>query len=207
MSEIDRWIARSGDGVERPADLDARLNGCDWPETGESMIGLKRLDNLQACLVDIVGRGLAGDVVEPACGGAEPPSSCAPSCTRSVMNAAVWVADSFQGLPPPDPLAYPADAGDLYCTYSQSGGEYHGIERLYRVMQRKLFTTHKVNLIGTRELGCFFAERLDGDRDGILQFDKRGMLQPRPWLSLEPMDWHLFNELVLPQERWCHGLP
>jgi hypothetical protein len=88
-----------------------------------------------------------------------------------------------------------------------ASGEYHGIERLYRVMQRKLFTTHKVNLIGTRELGCFFAERLDGDRDGILQFDKRGMLQPRPWLSLEPMDWHLFNEFVLPQERWCHGLP
>ena len=87
-------------------------------------------------------------------------------------------------------------------------GEYHGIERFYRVMQRKLFTTHKVNLIGSRELGCFFAERLDGDRDGILQYDKRGMLQPRPWLSLEPMDWHLFNEaFVLPQERWCHALP
>ena len=26
----------------------------------------------------------------------------------------VWVADSFQGLPPPDPERYPADAGDTH---------------------------------------------------------------------------------------------
>src|SRR2546425_6716290 len=36
-------------------------------------------------------------------------------------------------------------------------GEYHGIERFYQVMRRKLFQTHKVNLIGDRSLGCFFA--------------------------------------------------
>lgn len=86
-------------------------------------------------------------------------------------------------------------------------GEYHGIERFYRVMRDKLFLTHKVNLIGTRDLGCYFAERLDGTRDGILRFDKVGMLQPRPWLGTQPMDWHLFNaDYVLPAERWFHAL-
>lgn len=86
-------------------------------------------------------------------------------------------------------------------------GEYHGIERFYAVMQRKLYRTHKVNLIGQRDLGAFFAERLDGDRDGILRFDKTGMLVPRPWLSGGAIDWHLFNKrFVPPGERHSHAL-
>jgi O-methyltransferase len=31
-------------------------------------------------------------------------------------NRSVWVADSFRGLPPPDPEHYPADAGDTLFT-------------------------------------------------------------------------------------------
>lgn len=87
-------------------------------------------------------------------------------------------------------------------------GEYHGIERFYQVMQGKLYKTHKVNLIGDRALGCFFAERLDGTADGILKHDKAGMVQARPWLSATPIDWHLFDErYVLPNERASHALP
>ena len=87
-------------------------------------------------------------------------------------------------------------------------GEYHGIERFYAVMARKLYRTHKVNLIGQRDLGAFFAERLSGDADGILLFDKSGMLMPRPWLGDRPIDWHLFNErYVPPGERYWHALP
>jgi hypothetical protein len=86
-------------------------------------------------------------------------------------------------------------------------GEYHGLERFYEVMKAKLFRTHKVNLIGTRSLGCFFAERLAGKSDGILKFDKEGMLVPRPWLCDGPIDWHLFNEeYVLLQDRYWHAL-
>jgi FkbM family methyltransferase len=87
-------------------------------------------------------------------------------------------------------------------------GEYHGIARFYSVMAGKLFKTHKVNLIGDKDLGAFFAERLDGTADGILCFNKEGMLQPRPWLCEESIDWHLFNEeYVLPEDRYWHALP
>jgi FkbM family methyltransferase len=87
-------------------------------------------------------------------------------------------------------------------------GEYHGIERFHSIMKNKLFKTHKVNLIGSRDLGAFFAERLEGKQDGILRWDKSGMLISRPWLSKAPIDWHLFNEqFVLPAERRCHALP
>jgi FkbM family methyltransferase len=86
-------------------------------------------------------------------------------------------------------------------------GEYHGIERFYGVMQRKLYRTHKVSLIGQRDLGAFFGERLEGSRDGILLFRKDGMLVDRPWLSSRPIDWHLFNErYVPPGERYWHAL-
>jgi FkbM family methyltransferase len=86
-------------------------------------------------------------------------------------------------------------------------GEYHGIERFYRVMERKLYRTHKVNLIGQHDLGAFFAERLDGTKDGILLFAKEGMLMSRPWLCERVIDWHLFDErYVPPGERYWHAL-
>ena len=86
-------------------------------------------------------------------------------------------------------------------------GEYHGLRRFYEVMRHKLFATHKVNLIGDATLGAFFAERHDGEKDGILRFDKEGMLLPRPWLCEHAIDWHHFNEeFVLPAERESHAL-
>src|SRR5262249_35835026 len=79
-------------------------------------------------------------------------------------------------------------------------GGYHGIARFFEVMRKKLFLTHKVNLVGERDFGCFFAERIDGQSDGILRYDKTGMLIPRPWLSDAPIEWHLFDErYVLPE--------
>lgn len=87
-------------------------------------------------------------------------------------------------------------------------GEYHGIERFFRVMSGKLFQTHKVNLIGERDLGAFFAERLDGASDGILRWDKTGMLRLRSWLAPFPLEWHVFNDAYVRQEeRYWHALP
>jgi FkbM family methyltransferase len=86
-------------------------------------------------------------------------------------------------------------------------GEYHDIKRFYTVVQRKLSLTHKVNFIGTKVMGCFFAERLDGENDGILKFDKKGMLIGRPWLCEFPIDWHIFNEeFVLAHEKYWHAI-
>jgi hypothetical protein len=87
-------------------------------------------------------------------------------------------------------------------------GEYHELDRFFAVMRGKLFKTHKVNLIGTQKLGAFFAERLNGTRDGILKFDNSGMLHQRPWLSGAALEWHIFNEeFVMPHERGIHALP
>jgi O-methyltransferase len=77
------------------------------------MIGLRRLDNLEHCVRDVVQRGVAGDLIETGVwrGGAS-------IFMRAVLKAlgdttrTVWAADSFQGLPRPNAAAYPADEGE-----------------------------------------------------------------------------------------------
>jgi hypothetical protein len=80
------------------------------------MVGLRRLDNLQACVEDVLRQGVPGDLIETGVwrGGAV-------ILMRAVLKAygvtdrAVWVADSFAGLPAPDAAHYPQDTGsDLH---------------------------------------------------------------------------------------------
>jgi FkbM family methyltransferase len=78
-------------------------------------------------------------------------------------------------------------------------GEYHYFSRFYRVLERKLFETHKVHLSGDRFLGCFFAERRDGTSDGILRHDNGNVFGFRPELADYPVEWHEF------EERYLHG--
>jgi O-methyltransferase len=105
-------LAERGWRLVRRGDPDARGEGRDWPPTAETMIGTARLDNVLSCCVDAVRSGVPGDFVETGVwrGGTT-------ILMRGVLRAlgdedrSVWVADSFEGLPVPDPDRYPADAG------------------------------------------------------------------------------------------------
>ncbi len=96
-----------------------RAEGEDWPVDAETMIGLKRLDNIQACVTDVLRSGVPGDLIETGVwrGGAV-------ILMRAILAAYgdrernVWAADSFEGLPKPDAGRYPADAGDVHWTYA-----------------------------------------------------------------------------------------
>ena len=101
-----------------PSDSAARIDGSVMrPSDAETMIGLKRLDNLQNCIVDVLNSDVPGDLIEAGAwrGGAT-------IFMRAVLEACgdthrtVWVSDSFEGLPKPDAAAYPADAGDIHWT-------------------------------------------------------------------------------------------
>lgn len=103
---------------DRPYDSRARLNGEGWPPGAHTMMGIKRLDNLQHCVEDVLRRGVAGDLIETGVwrGGATI-FMRAILKAYSVSDRRVWVADSFAGLPPPNPAKYPADAGDQHHTF------------------------------------------------------------------------------------------
>jgi O-methyltransferase len=92
-----------------------RAEGRDWPSDAETMIGLRRLDNLEECIVDVLRRDVPGDLIETGVwrGGAA-------IFMRGVLEAygdetrTVWAADSFAGLPRPDAETYPQDRGHKY---------------------------------------------------------------------------------------------
>ncbi len=91
-------------------ELVLRARGGDWPFSGLTMVGLKRLDDLQACLESVVTDGVEGDVIEAGAwrGGA----SILARATLDSLGAderSVWVADSFEGLPAPDQGRFPED--------------------------------------------------------------------------------------------------
>jgi hypothetical protein len=76
-----------------------------------SMLPRARLENLQSCIVDVLEQGVPGDLIETGVwrGGAT-------IFMRAVLKAfdatdrAVWVADSFEGLPKPDGEKFPLEA-------------------------------------------------------------------------------------------------
>lgn len=98
-----------------PFDAALREDGRDWPTEAETMVGHRRLDSLQACVETVVRERVPGDLLEAGVwrGGAS-------ILMRAVLRAVgetervVWVADSFQGLPPPNPDLFPDDGGDRH---------------------------------------------------------------------------------------------
>lgn len=90
-----------------------REQGCYWPPEAHTMLGTRRLDNLHSCIRAVIHDGIAGDFIEAGVwrGGAAIFMRAALAAYED-SSRAVWVADSFEGLPEPDPVRYPADSGD-----------------------------------------------------------------------------------------------
>lgn len=99
--------------------LAARAEGTDWPLYGQTMLSNGRLDNIQQCVETVLEEGIPGDLIETGVwrGGAA-------ILMRGILKAygdterTVWVADSFAGLPPPDPNV-PQDASIPYHTFHE----------------------------------------------------------------------------------------
>jgi hypothetical protein len=99
-------------GVPPEFDAARRDEGRDWPAQGHTMVGRKRLDNVQFCVEDALSRGVPGDFMETGVwrGGVV-------ILMRAILKAhgitdrRVWAADSFEGLPPPNVEKYPRDEG------------------------------------------------------------------------------------------------
>jgi hypothetical protein len=83
------------------------------------MIGQRRMDNLRDIVETVLAERVPGDLIET---GVWRGGACiymrAILKAHNVTDRTVYVADSFAGLPPPDPDRYPADAGDRHHTYA-----------------------------------------------------------------------------------------
>lgn len=92
-----------------------RSEGRVWPGYADTMIGLRRLDNLQFCIETVLREGVEGDLIET---GVWRGGACifmrAVLAAYGVEDRKVFVADSFEGLPKPDVEKWPADRGDKH---------------------------------------------------------------------------------------------
>jgi len=84
-------------------DKQARIGGRDWPLHAHTMVGLKRLDNLQECMETVIVDRIPGDFIET---GIWRGGTCifmrGVLHSFSITNRIVWCADSFQGFPAPE---------------------------------------------------------------------------------------------------------
>jgi O-methyltransferase len=87
----------------RQFDPAIREQGLDWPCFGYTMIGRRRLDNIEFCVKDILDRGVPGDFIETGVWrGGSAILMRALLKKHGVTDRAVWCADSFEGLPRPN---------------------------------------------------------------------------------------------------------
>jgi O-methyltransferase len=184
---IGGWRARVWDGFRRYsrhpelrlvkptlATAEARRARVDgnghYSQNFETSISHDRLKNIQHCITSVLEDEIPGDLVEAGVqrGGAA-------IFTRAVLAAhgvgdrRVWLADTFTGMPVPNPDSYPADAG-----YDQLTGHDPnaiGVERVKANFTRYGLLDDSVQfLVGlfkdtlpTAPLGPLAVVRLDSD--------------------------------------------
>jgi O-methyltransferase len=81
----------------------------NYTELAHTMIGRKRLDNVQYCIEEVIKSGIPGDLIETGIWrGGTTIFMRGVLAAYGIADRRVWAADSFQGVPPP---THPEDAG------------------------------------------------------------------------------------------------
>ena len=106
---LDPW----NDGLFRG---DARA-GRDRRSPAHTMVGVYRIENLRDLTQRAIDMGVQGDFIET---GVWRGGCCILMrgilAANLVKDRKIYVADSFQGVPPPKPHLFPQDAGDIHHT-------------------------------------------------------------------------------------------
>ncbi|MFD6431499.1 alpha/beta fold hydrolase [Streptomyces venezuelae] len=89
----------------------SRSTGLDWPSKAHTMVGMRRLDNVQFCVEQVLREAVPGDFIETGVwrGGTSIFLRAALQAW-GVTDRTVWAADSFRGMPDVTDGAHPGDA-------------------------------------------------------------------------------------------------
>lgn len=204
VSLLSHFLARLNLDIVKRVDVspESRANGSARPLYGETMIGAKRLANIRYCVETILAENVTGDFIET---GVWRGGACI--FMRGVLAAhgridrKIFVADSFAGLPPPDPARFPDDAGDQHYTFDDLRVSLEEVKRNFK--KYGLLDDHVIFLKG------FFADtlptapierlsllRLDGDMYGSTM-DALTNLYPK----LEPGGFCIVDDYALDGAR------
>jgi O-methyltransferase len=151
-----------------PFDAERREAGADWPVFAETMIGLKRLNQLHNALETIESEKIPGNFLEA---GVWRGGACIFAAAflhvKEIEKRTIFAADSFEGLPRPE-MKYPADTGDLHHTFDFLSVSIDEVEENFA---RYLIPTKNVVFVkgffseSLKDLDCgpLAILRLDGD--------------------------------------------
>lgn len=143
-------------------------NGTTWPDRAHTMIGLKGLSNIEFCVKDILKNNIEGDFIETGVwrGGSSIFMKGLLKCHDDNIRK-VFVADSFEGLPPPDPR-YPADQHDILYRIKYLAVSKEQVEQNFK--RYDLLDDNVIfikgffeNSLPTAPIGKLALLRLDGD--------------------------------------------
>ena len=110
-SRIEMALQAAGQKLRHP--YATRRGTIPWPIKSHTMIGQARLRSLRELVETTISENIPGDYIET---GVWRGGACilmrAVLAAYGVRDRKVFCADSFEGLPPPDPEKYPADKRD-----------------------------------------------------------------------------------------------
>lgn len=136
LSSASRLLGFLGLGLVKknhPYEPSQLEEGKIWPRYADTMIGLKRLDNIQFCLETVMKDSVEGDLIET---GVWRGGGCI--FMRGFLSVygdrkrKVYVADSFQGLPKPNPERYPNDLRDKHHKHSYLAVSQNQVENNFK---------------------------------------------------------------------------
>ncbi len=195
------------------SDVRRRNEGRDWPVYAQTMVGRKRIHNVRMLTERVISERVPGDLIEAGCwrGGTV-------IMMRGVLAAhgdrerTVWAADSFEGLPAPNPEQFPADLADINYTADELKvpieevranleryGLDHGVEFLEGWFRDTLPTVRDKQ---------WALVRLDGDlyestMDGLVNLYPQ--LSPGGYLIIDDFGWENCRQAV-EDYRAEHGI-
>jgi GT2 family glycosyltransferase len=183
-SEVDDILAIRGKLTNE------QTQGLQWayelPKSGVTMIGLKRLDNIQKCAIDIFEKNIDGDFIETGVWKGGATIFMAELLKKYNEKRNVYVCDSFEGLPMPEPDKYPADAGDKHFTFDYLKADLELVSGNF-----KRYGVLGDNIKFIKGWFCDTMPTLEIDKIAILRLD--GDMYSSTWDVLE----HLYHKLSI----------
>ncbi|ESY74863.1 TylF/MycF family methyltransferase [Mesorhizobium sp. M1050] len=189
-------------GETTPFNREDRLLGRDWPAVAHSMAGIKRLTNVRDLVQRVIDENVPGDLIET---GVWRGGCCilmrGVLAANEVKNRKIYVADSFDGLPPPDAGNFPADSGDRLHEYRQLAIDQAQVESnfaAYDLLDDQVVFVKGLfgDTLPERVAGPLALIRLDGDMYESTM-DSLEALYPR----LSPGGFAIIDDLAHPPCR------
>lgn len=111
-----------------------RRGAMSWPARAQTMIGPARLRSLREQVETTLREGVPGDYIET---GVWRGGACivmrAALAAHGIRDRRVFCADSFRGLPRPDPDRYPRDRGDRLFAFAELAVSQEEVRRNFAI--------------------------------------------------------------------------